>query len=118
MPVLEAHRAYDFGPYRRTHDGLTFTVSAVAYVPQRDDDDWHYIFLVTDPVGGKQAFDCFVCRRSGPTRDDADRIVTDEVVRHIHGLIEDAVDVHLSTSAKGTDYYVILPTRPKVPAIR
>ncbi len=116
MTVLQAHRSHDFGVYCRSHDGLKYNVSAVSYVPQRDDDDWHYIFMIADPVGGKQAFDCFVCRSAGQSREDADIIATGEILPHIHALIESVTDVHLPTSAKGTHYYVILPTRPKVPA--
>jgi len=118
MTVLQAHQSHDFGVYCRSHDGLKYMVTAVAYVPQRDDDDWHYIFMIADPVGGKQAFDCFVCRKSGPTREEADRIATEDILPHIHSLIEAATDVHLPTSAKGTNYYVILPTKPKVAAAR
>ncbi|MEN3974042.1 hypothetical protein [Emcibacter sp. SYSU 3D8] len=118
MTVLQAYRSYDFGVYCRQHDRLTYTITAVAYVPQREDDDWQYIFMIADPVGGKQAFDCFVCRKSGPSREDADRIATEEILPHIHGLIEAATDTHLPTAAKGTNYYVILPTRPKVAATR
>ncbi|MGE0666479.1 MAG: hypothetical protein AB7O49_07980 [Sphingomonadales bacterium] len=118
MTVLQAHQSHDFGVYCRVHDGLKYAVTAVAYVPQRDDDDWQYIFMIADPVGGRQAFDCFVCREAGPTRDDADRIATEEILPHIHQLIESATDVHLPTAAKGTHYYVILPTRPRVVAAR
>ena len=116
MTVLQACKSYDFGTYRRSHDGMTYKVTAVAYVPQRDDDDWQYIFMIADPVGGKQAFDCFVCRQAGPTREDADRVATEEILPHIHSLIEEATDLHLATSAKGTNYYVILPTRPRTTA--
>lgn len=113
MSVLEAHKSYDFGIYRRDHDGVSYAVTAVAYVPQRADDDWQYIFLVQDPVGVRQAFDCFVCHHASPSREEADRIVADEVLPHIHALIESTTDIQVGTAAKGTHYYVILPTRAR-----
>ena len=113
MTVLQAHQSYHFGTYSRSHDGVTYDISAVAYVAQREDDDWQYIFLVADPFGGKQAFDCFVCRKAGPSREIADLIATTEILPHIHTLIEGALDVQVPTAAKGTNYYVILPTRPR-----
>ncbi len=113
MTVLQAHQSHDFGTYCRGHDGVRYRISAVSYVPQRDDDDWQYIFMITDPVGGRQAFDCFVCRQADATREDADRVATEEILPHIHGLIEATSDIHLPTSAKGTSYYVILPTKPR-----
>ena len=118
MTVFQAYQSHDFGVYCRSHDGLKYAVTAVAYVPQRDDDDWHYIFMIADPVGGKQAFDCFVCRQAGPSREEADKVATGEILPHIHAMIEASSEIHLPTAAKGTHYYVILPTKPKVAAAR